>query len=752
MNLIKWFRKNNKKVMAVVVIIIMFGFIGGSYIQYISHRRTEQHRTVAYFLDNEKITNYDLYLAQRELQVLKMLRADMLFRNLGVPVFSQAQDLRPLLLAELLFSERRISPALIEHIKQIRRVVGCRISDKQINDIYRHSEAKNTYWLLLKKEAERVGVRISNKNLRDHLVKTIPRLFNGASYSQVVGELIKQQRVSEKEILTTFGKLMAVLEYAKMICSDEDVTIRQVMHNANWDNETIDVNFVRFDSALFTDTQDEPTQQEILTHFDKYKEFFAGTFSEENPYGFGYKLPDRVSLEYIAVKSDDIAEIVTAPTEEETEEFYQQNIKQFTEQVPSDPNDPNSPLIERTKSYAEVASDISEGFLQDKIDSEAERILQEAKALTEANFEDIDTELGDLSAEQFRQMVGDYKAVAEELSSKNKIKVYTGQTGLLSVDDIQADEYLGMLYIQPYGSAPVGLSRIVFAIDELGDSELGPFDVPEPRMYENIGPMRDMTRRIMVLVRVIIVEKASEPESIDQTYSKGTLKFEQIQEPMDTQDLYSIKEKVVEDLKELAAMNTAKSKAQEFIDQAVKDGWDSTIDKFNKIYEKKAKEHEGEPNILEAPEDIEESFRLQNLSSLARTPREVIDTLAFQCAGDPATQFTVDNAERQARFTNQLYSLIPQDSNTVDTVPFVMEFKPDMSWYCVKNISVRRLRQDQYERIKAMEVYKREFVQSHSLAAIHFNPDNIFKRMNFRPVQEVEAADANTPPEAEEDS
>ncbi len=29
MNLVKWFRKNNKKVMAVVVIVLMIGFIGG---------------------------------------------------------------------------------------------------------------------------------------------------------------------------------------------------------------------------------------------------------------------------------------------------------------------------------------------------------------------------------------------------------------------------------------------------------------------------------------------------------------------------------------------------------------------------------------------------------------------------------------------------------------------------------------------------------------------------------------------------
>ncbi len=82
MNLVKWFRKNNKKVMAVVVIGIMFVFIGGgTLLQQISRRATGLHKTIAYFADNEKITNYVLSLAQRELDILRALRADFLLRN-----------------------------------------------------------------------------------------------------------------------------------------------------------------------------------------------------------------------------------------------------------------------------------------------------------------------------------------------------------------------------------------------------------------------------------------------------------------------------------------------------------------------------------------------------------------------------------------------------------------------------------------------------------------------------------------------
>ncbi len=729
MNLVKWFRKNKTKVMAIVVVIIMFGFVGGSALSYLlSPRGTGRHNTLAYFGDNRKITEKDLYDARQELGILKRLGVDELLRSIGVPLFD-TQDLRALLLGELLFSERKISPALTKHIKQMIRANRYRISDKQINDIYRRPMPSDIYWLLLKNEAGLAGVRISNKDSGELLARIMPQIPQFT-----------------KEMRTTFGKLLAVLEYARMTCSGQDVTAAQIMHNVSRERETIDVEFVKFDSAVFAETQSEPNEERISAHFDKYKKFFAGAVSKENPYGFGYKLPDRVRLEYIAVKLDDVSKIVTAPTQEETEGYYQKRREQFTTSVPSDPNDPNSPQTERIKSYAEVASIISRQLLQNKINSKAENILQEAKALTEVDFEDIED--ANLNPEQLRQMAGDYETAAEQLSEKYKIKVYAGQTGLLSATDIQTDKYLGMLYLKGYGYGynPVGLTQIVFAIDELQTSELGPFDVPKPRMYENIGPARDVRTQIqgytgtnMVLVRVIDAEKPSEPESINQTYSKSTLKLDQ-DEDQASEDVYSVKEKVAEDLKKLAAMDTAKSKAEEFIGLATKDGWESAIEKFNELHRQQTKQDESDPNV----------FELQNATNLSRSSRIALETWAAQNAGNPAAQFLINERKNNSRLIDQLYSLVPQNSNSIESTPLVLEFKPDMSYYCLKNISVKRLEQEQYETIKAIQIYREEHIQSQSLAAVHFNPENISKRMSFRWLREEETvADANTPEEAE---
>ena len=745
MNLVKWFRKNNKKVMAVVVILLMIAFIMPASFRQLAQRGRGARRAVAYFGDGRKITAYDRLLAAQELELLRMVGANILL--------SGAQDLRAVLLGELLFSETRTSPALIRRIRQMIGANNYRISHKQLNDIYRRSVNNDIYWLLLKKEAELAGVGVSIEEAGRLLAAVAPRLFDGATYSQLIRPIVSQRGIPEKQILATLSDLLAVLEYARMVCSTQGVTASQIMHSVSREQEKIDVEFVRFDSSVFADSQDEPNERKIGEHFDKYKKFFAGAVGEENPYGLGCKLPDRVRIEYIALKLDDVSRIVQPPTQEEAEEYYQKYRDRFTEQVLSDPNDPNSAPMEKTRSYAQMANIILNQLLQERKDLKAETILQEAKSLTQARFGDADVEATTLSAEQYRQTTGDYETAADQLSKKYNIELYAGQTGMLSAADIQADRYLGSLYLKGYGYNVVGLPRIVFAVDELQASELGPLDAPKPRMYENIGPFRDMLGRIMVLVRLTEAQKASEPESIDQTFSKSTLELEQAEhqasegdpnrsnEQLQAEDIYSVKQKVVEDLKKVAAMDTAKRKAEEFVQLVAEQGWQGAIDKFNQLYGRTNSQEVGSSDV----------FRLQNLTGLPRISMADLATVAARSAGSPVAERSLDAAEKERQFRVLLYSLVPQDANSLDTVPKIIEFKPDLSYYCLKNISVKRLTQDEYEKLKVVSFYKEEVIQSQSLAVVHFKPENILKRIRFRWIKELEEpAEANTPASADD--
>jgi len=290
----------------------------------------------------------------------------------------------------------------------------------------------------------------------------------------------------------------------------------------------------------------------------------------------------------------------------------------------------------------------------------------------------------------------------------------------------------------------VVLPQVVFAIDELKASDLGLLNMPKPKMYENIGPLRDLYGKIIALVRVIKAEPASEPQNINQTFSTDGLILDTNEQPK-SENTYSIREKVAEDMKKLAAMDTTRNKAEEFIKLTAKDGWDSAFNKFNDLY--------GTPFLLSqestgAKKDPNEPdvFRVQSLTDLQRISNAMLGTLAVQNASNPALQLVINGGAKQARFIYQLYSLVPQDSNTVDNAPLIMEFKPDMSFYIIKDISVKRLDQAEYEKIKAKRLYREDHIQSQSAAAVHFDPENILKRMSFRWAERYEeTTDANAP-------
>ena len=104
---------------------------------------------------------------------------------------------------------------------------------------------------------------------------------------------------------------------------------------------------MQFNASYFANKEEIPSEETVAAQFDKYKANFPGEVSEANPFGFGYRLPDRVQFDYIALKLSDVASIVKPLTDEEAEQYYQQNReRQFTQKVPTDPNDPNSPQVD----------------------------------------------------------------------------------------------------------------------------------------------------------------------------------------------------------------------------------------------------------------------------------------------------------------------------------------------------------------------------------------------------------------------
>ena len=127
MSLMKWMRKNNKKLMAVVVIVLMIAFIGGQAFSFLMRGSGGMKDAFAYYGSKQKITHDDRRQAENELKLLEELGAADLLRR---------QDLRGLLLAELLFTQSRDSAGMMEMARQTIQRNQYRISEKQLHDMY----------------------------------------------------------------------------------------------------------------------------------------------------------------------------------------------------------------------------------------------------------------------------------------------------------------------------------------------------------------------------------------------------------------------------------------------------------------------------------------------------------------------------------------------------------------------------------------------------------------------------------------
>jgi len=744
MNLVKWLRKNNKKLMAIVVVVLMVGFVGGSALRMLLERgRFRGAKPFAYCLDGEKITGNDLMAARRELEILKLLSADVLLQNIQDRQ-SRTIDLRAFFLGEVLFSDRSRAPAYMNRLTRQITQNGYRISLKQIDEIYNRTVTSDIYWLLLSREAAYAGISISNEEAGNYLAIVIPQVVPNATYSKLVSSIVNRQAIPEGRILTTFAKLLAVLQYARIMCSAEQVTQAQIRHTVSFERETIDAEYVRLDSDVFADDACEPTVEQVNTHFERFKSYYPGAVSDENPYGFGYKLAERLRLEYIAVKMDDVQQIVEPPTPEDAELYYAANIEQYTQRVPSDPNDPNSPVVEKTSSFAEVADTIKTVLLEARKNRKVTEILEEAERLAGGSLAEMGADRSQLDANQLSRLAGDYGEATRLLSDSYGIKLYHGQTGLLSALDVQQDEYMGQLYLRGLADSFVGLAQVVFAVKGLQGSELGPLAIERPVLYESLGPFRDALGRIMLIARVTQALPATAPESIEEAFSTKKLELGEPQARDDEKDVYSLREALVEDCKKLSVMGMLAEKARELKVAVAQLGWEGAVEKFNSLYGPADADEPDSNSPASTRQD--EPFKLETLSGRPRISNERLVTMAVQTGGNPAGPALLEGLRTQAMFIERLYSLVPQDANTLDTVPYVMEFKPHISYYCLKSLRIARVSRGEYERLKPLQAYYADHVQSQSMAVVYLKPANILERNNFTPVvrdRQEQQPDAN---------
>lgn len=132
---------------------------------------------------------------------------------------------------------------------------------------------------------------------------------------------------------------------------------------AQLDRECRQVRLALVDVKVSTqDSGQHPTPQQIAEHFNRHRDSEPGNFTADNPFGFGYRLPDRVKVQWMCLPMEQATRIAASRIgEEELVEFYLKNRDRFRESPTSQPVGPSAApeFVPYEQVRSEILSELS---------------------------------------------------------------------------------------------------------------------------------------------------------------------------------------------------------------------------------------------------------------------------------------------------------------------------------------------------------------------------------------------------------
>ncbi|MHC4927912.1 MAG: hypothetical protein ACYTER_11440, partial [Planctomycetota bacterium] len=487
--------------------------------------------------------------------------------------------------------------------------------------------------------------------------------------------------------------------------------------------------------------------------FEAYKQNDAGMVADDNPFGFGYKLPKRIQLEYMIVQTNDVKEKIDVPTNSEMDQYYRTNIAQFQTEEPSDPNDPQSAKITKTKSFTDVERQIRSSIKREKTSTMTSMIINEIKDITEKGFETITFE--EATNDQLQQAAGEYTVAAEQIADTHGVTVTTGKTGWLSAADFQNEKILRSLARQQ-GRTRLPLSELAFVAspDPKQPRRIG---LPAIRVWENIGPVTggywdadaSEYHAMTALVRVVAIEEAAVAADINVEYdTKGVALFETEEDKEKAS--FSVKHTITDDLRLKMAMDVANARAKELVALVTNSDWSEGVKAYNEKYAPGA----DDPNNTEAA-DLVVKIKFSNDQS--RTAASEINRIKQYMVQNPGMAPRIQQMLTANELNNQLYALLDEAAESTGTISKVMPLESAKACYVVKEVIRQPATEKDYLDGKAQTAMQLSAKDDPKLAMAHYSSENIIKRMNFEynkkldeaPTEDDAAAEAPAAAETE---
>lgn len=361
--MLKWFRKYNKYILAVGASLLMIAFLVPQSLQMLGE--SGRNYTIGTIGDDEIKVN-DQRAAAVDLQLLSVIfsRVHPQLANFAV----QASPIEWLLMHN--------------EAGRMRLSAGDNDAHALLTQMgYDDTEKMND---LLK--TTKVGVEDIYRVVADWItIESYKELVTGRTHTPVA------DRVGEYLTWLNYlagGQIPPMYVIPKLIEASqgkprmsEPVLMRAVADQAS--QASIEAVAVAIDPYL-NDVQ-APTSEKLGELFDKYKSDLPG---EGKPYGFGYRFPDRVKIEYLSIPFDRVEASVRVD-ESEAVRYYDQNPDEFTVTPSTQPEDGDAEVKPAVKRYAQVRGEILDKLKRQEATKIARQMASRAQSLLQEQMRQL---------------------------------------------------------------------------------------------------------------------------------------------------------------------------------------------------------------------------------------------------------------------------------------------------------------------------------------------------------------------------
>ena len=770
MTVMRWFRRNNKKLMVGIVFVVMiaFGlptvlFRGGG------GGRDPAKQVVAYANkltgDRGKITVAMIRQADRDLKVLMSLGVDRMAFEMGA--FMRIRELAgigqyPVLMSHLLFFSEGPTNQMARQYFYARAHDSSWASDqaareKLLDEIDRLAEVDTSqaslYYYLLSSEARHHGIRAGDHQIDALLAERIRLIQAGKLPAIRLQNALNTYGMTHDDLRRALGNYLSILLYGQMATGPmalSEPQLKKIVRD-DIDMQNVSGTFVSFGAGLYADNIAEPTEQQLEGHFESYKHYVAGEVADENPYGLGYMLGSRVQVEYLrvalgqtrAVAEAELQALGVKEQEQRIQQYWQSHRKQFREQLPQ-PEDTQvaqgaPPPKFRLKDYYEVADEARAACLDEQAYDKAEWLLSEAKrhiAKAPGNSGKAGNSDSSEAYDSNGAQLGDYYGtIAAELSTES-VQVVYGQSEYLSQVSAQRFMEFGTTYKTRRKQPERALLDILFNCEPLLRRLATRLDEPPVQLHEDIGPVVtfDYNRQptALLLVRIVGVDSEREAVSLDDDGRQGPA------EALSDAKLgpSTLRQDVLEDWKNLQALELAKQHAGEFAREA-KQNWSDTLAATNESLTNESLS--AEPNqVAGMPGPLTEKTLDQ--------VRQQLEQFRQYAANQNAPYFRAKIKE-MTELLGQAAELARQQSETDQQELPVLVSERGFGCMVFGKLEIVPISQEDYLRRRPLNALRLMNRDQDILALIHFSPANIEKRVGY-----VEHTDPKTKAETESET